>query len=143
MTPNQTDILAALRSSGEAGDLLCLHAAAEIERLRLAAVERDAMLLNAEEEIVSTIEAFGEELAGKPDAIANVIKALAESLRPSPEVMRYREVRDETDYESCEASDYGRMIARAAHSSDQIWDSLLNELSRIEHWVRNTMEFYI
>jgi len=51
MTPKQTDILAALRSSGEAGDLLCLHAAAEIERLRLAAVDRDAMLLNAEDRV--------------------------------------------------------------------------------------------
>lgn len=97
-------------------------------------------VLNAEEEIVSSIEAFGDDLRGNPVAIANVIKALAESLRPSPADC---EVRDEPDYESYEASDYGRMIAEAAHSSDQIWDSLLKELTRIEHWVRNTMEFDI
>jgi hypothetical protein len=48
MTPNQTDILAALRSSGEAGDLLCLHAAAEIKRLRLTDEEREAVELVAE-----------------------------------------------------------------------------------------------
>lgn len=98
---------------------------------------------NAEREIVSTIEAFGVDLRGNPDAIANVIKALAESLRPSPDEMRHREIRDEPDYESYEAIASGRMFAEASHSSNQIWDSLLNELTRIERWLRNTMEFYI
>ena len=41
--PTFDQIMHALRTSGEAGDILCTHAAEEIERLRLTDAEREAI----------------------------------------------------------------------------------------------------
>ena len=41
--PTFDQIMHALRTSGEAGDILCTHAAEEIERLRLTDEERAAL----------------------------------------------------------------------------------------------------
>lgn len=95
---------------------------------------------HAEEEIVSDIEAFGEELCGDPFAIANVLDALVNALEGSP---RDRAAMAGPDYESYEDSDYGRMMADAAFASDQIWQSLRNELSGIAHKLRHTPEYSI
>jgi len=42
--PTFDQIMHALRTSGEAGDILCTHAAEEIERLRLTDAEREAIV---------------------------------------------------------------------------------------------------
>lgn len=95
---------------------------------------------HAEEEIVSDIEAFGEELCGDPFAIANVIDALVCALENSPGA---REVVTGPEYEAYEDSDYGRMMADAAFASHQIWQSLRNELAGIAHKLRHTPEYSI
>ena len=95
---------------------------------------------HAEQEIVSDIEAFGYELCGDPDAIASVLDALVLALEESPGA---KKPMTGPDYDSYEDSRYGQMIAEAAFTSHQIWESLRNQLSGIAHKLRHTADYHI
>jgi hypothetical protein len=60
----------ALRSNGESGDILCTHAAEEIERLTLTDEERAA------------IERAADFIDAKSYASADTLRALLERTRP-------------------------------------------------------------
>ena len=92
----------------------------------------------AEREIVADIEEFGDELRGDAAAIASVLEALVLALGGGGDP-----VSDDPDYGSYEDSPLGRMVAESAVASDQIWESLRNQLTGIAHELRHTADYYI
>ena len=146
-TGDITDIVTVLRGvafaaiSPQAGDSASLlhycvtHAADEIERLR---EERRWIPVSVGQEIVANIEAFGEELCGNASAIAKVLDALVMALEGSSG----KQSMSDTDYDSYEDSDYGRMCAEAELASGQAWESLRNQLTGIAYKLRHTAEYY-
>ena len=94
---------------------------------------------HAGQKIVASVKAFGEELRGDANAIANVLDSLVMALEGSSS----KHSMSGPDYDSYEDSDYGRMVADAAFASDQIWNSLRNQLTGISHELRHTADYYI
>lgn len=77
----------------------------------------------AEQEIVAQIQAFGGDLRGDPQAIANLLDALSKSLEDSDADF---ETHDDSDDASCEA-----------------WESLREQLKGIANTLRHAAEYYI
>jgi hypothetical protein len=95
---------------------------------------------HAEQEIVSDIEAFGAELCGDPDAIANILDALVKSLDESPGA---KKPTSGPDYGSYENNQGGQMVAEAEFASHQAWEGLRNQLAGIAHKLRHTADYHI
>ena len=91
----------------------------------------------AQEEIVATVEAFGDELQGDARAMEAVLRAIADRLAP------LKEGDDTPKYHLYEASEYGRMIAESEVSGCLAWAWLRDELLRLADKLQKTPEFYI
>lgn len=87
-------------------------------------------------EILSDIEAFGEELQGDAAGVAMILDALSLSLGDRHDVTG-------PEYEKYEDSERGRMIAESEHSSSQAWNWLKDELEALAKKCRSSAEFYI
>jgi hypothetical protein len=91
----------------------------------------------AKDEIVATVEAFGDELQGDARAMEAVLRAIADRLAP------LKEGGDTPKYHLYEASEYGRMIAESEVSGCLAWAWLRDELLRLADKLQKTPEFYI
>lgn len=91
----------------------------------------------ARDEIVETLETFGESLQGDAPAVADVLRAIAEQL-PSP-----KDGDDTPEYQLYEDSPHGRAMADSDVSSNVAWQWLRAELLALEDKLRKTPEFYI